>query len=151
VRHVAISLITVEKTLQILSKCSSTVGLVLFQMTPTHDLLPPIAAMPLQRLSADLHAIFGSSDIDSRHPVFAQLTHLDIFDASPPTTWAVRFAHLPRLTHLSLNWPADAAFFQGTLLQSTRLEILALLFSEEYNLQNVSGSTSILPTIRGPG
>lgn len=142
VRHVALaSTVSPDELNAILTKCgNSIVNLGLFHVdcgSSAGPFLDAIAHMPLRRLSADLEPLFGGCAIDMGHRVFSRLTHLDLFDindyASPRDDWPARFAQLPALTHLSLNF---APFFihrdhtpllSGVLAQCENLGVLVLV------------------------
>ncbi|KAJ7499949.1 hypothetical protein FB451DRAFT_1207059 [Mycena latifolia] len=136
VRHVSLTNpeATLEESVHILSKFTGAVGLALFQIALTPIFLPPITAMPLERFAVDLELLFGKSGVDFGHTLFSRLTHLDMFDSTPLDAWAVAFGQLPHLTHLSV-WPGKPAFFRGVLQHCAQLEVLALVFTDQYGLQ----------------
>ncbi|KAF7377247.1 hypothetical protein MSAN_00145000 [Mycena sanguinolenta] len=94
---------------------------------------------PLKRLHATLEVIFGSSSspaINLTHPVFASLTHLEIFnfpaDGVDLRVWTP-LRNLLYLTHLAFDderyLPICGALFPGWI----RLRVLVILFETEEN------------------
>jgi hypothetical protein len=72
-----------------------------YPATPTVRLI--LAEMPLQRLSVYLRPFAGY--VDANQPLFASITHLDIFDYIPEhlTQILPHIPTFPALTHLSLD------------------------------------------------
>ncbi|KAJ7056693.1 hypothetical protein C8F01DRAFT_358647 [Mycena amicta] len=68
---------------------------------------PTCAEWRLQHLYCDIQHIFGE-DISFAHPIFSNLTHLELFDGLPEegvglTLSISRLASLPCLTHLAMD------------------------------------------------
>jgi hypothetical protein len=128
VRHVAlISVARMDVNKYIVSKCKHIHSLALSFASSGPGLLPILSSTPLQRLAADLEALFGStSDVDFSHGLFAHLTHLNIYTTPVPNAWSAGLAELPCLTHLSVG-VATAAFFRRVVVDCVRLEVAALV------------------------
>ncbi|KAJ7487384.1 hypothetical protein B0H11DRAFT_1117736 [Mycena galericulata] len=120
-----------EVIAEVLCACDATVNLTFFDLMGGPALLPILATLPLQRLSACLVHLFPDW-IDFAHPLFAQITHLDILD------WDDRgwdfysgLAELPHLTHLCFSYnryvPDDVC--RGALRYCPSLEVLAIVRS----------------------
>ncbi|KAJ7461133.1 hypothetical protein FB451DRAFT_1269051 [Mycena latifolia] len=71
------------EALTIFSACSGIQNLNITGVSS--DALPfqLIGALPLKRLYAHLGGLFGDSPIDFSHPLFSQLTHLEVVDDGP--------------------------------------------------------------------
>ncbi|KAJ6542202.1 hypothetical protein DFH09DRAFT_1368173 [Mycena vulgaris] len=134
-RHVAFADVDIETTVRLLSQCRGIIRLGLFRDCASPALLPSIIAMPLERLAFTPEDVFGSSNIDFGHALFAHLTHLDIVSLSSSDAWP-SLGQIPRLTHLSVNWLAERVFVQSTFAHCKRLEVLALLCSDLYQLED---------------
>lgn len=128
--------VTDDDAVQILSRCTGTSNLALFIGDLHPEFLPLMTIIPLVRLSTNLGRLFGSARVDFDHPVFAHITHLDIFDSdtSPPHNWPVALGRLPCLTHISFNFPVDwihtnyhRRFFQDVLAHCSFLKVLVLM------------------------
>jgi hypothetical protein len=104
-----------------------------------HD--PPplqlISSLPLRRLSANLDELFGHAGVDFRNSLFNQLTHLSIFGTDITDTWPKNLGSLPCLTHLSIYWFNGAnPPFRGILAECKLLEVLLLIFVDEYEKES---------------
>ncbi|KAJ6462759.1 hypothetical protein C8R47DRAFT_1157978 [Mycena vitilis] len=99
VHHVALSEISTHRTAFILSVCTETRSLAIFQTPAAAALLPLLATMPLLRLSVGLADLFGYTTVDLGHASFGRLTHLDIFEEGWDTDQTVSgLSGLPCLT-----------------------------------------------------
>ncbi|KAJ7155227.1 hypothetical protein C8R46DRAFT_1356454 [Mycena filopes] len=138
VRHLAVTGTKLDSiTLRLLSACPGVVRLALFQAS-FPSFVAPIAQMPLQRLATDVNQLFPGVTLNSRHSIFAALTHLDLFQLPISDNWAVELCSLPRLTHLSFNHSELTDFTPWTeiahiLENCARLEVLVLIFGTEEN------------------
>ncbi|KAJ7142963.1 hypothetical protein C8R44DRAFT_761485 [Mycena epipterygia] len=109
----------------ILSTCSGVYDLLISIYDPPPNTLALIATMPLQRLCADLHFLFATDTIDFAHPVFANITHLDLLDPDMGD-WG-GLALLPSLTHLAFNDDAPTDVLRTVLADCAALRVLTLL------------------------
>ncbi|KAJ6471071.1 hypothetical protein C8R47DRAFT_1147785 [Mycena vitilis] len=140
VRHVALSEIRTDMAASILSVCTKTTSLAIFQTRATPALLPLIAPMPLSRLSVGLADLFGLLTVDFGHPIFARLTHLDVFEAGWDSDHMVSaLSGLPCLTHLSLNPDPNETTprVQDILASCNLLQVLVILFPNEDDMRDV--------------
>lgn len=93
--------------------------------------------MPLRRLSINPKDVFG---VDFHlHPVFANITHLDIVRTCAEWENWKGLALLPKLTHLSLDPMSEDDVVFGALEHCKSLRILALVS------QNSSRTTASSP------
>ncbi|KAJ6610646.1 hypothetical protein B0H10DRAFT_2224807 [Mycena sp. CBHHK59/15] len=108
-----------------------------------------LAALLLQRLSVNLDDLFpGSVWTDFAYPLFAQITHLHLFD------WRSRewdgwsgLARIPRLTHLSFSKIGIAdCVCRGALLHCKALEVFAILYSSRFDLDDRGPDHAALAT-----
>ncbi|KAJ7155230.1 hypothetical protein C8R46DRAFT_1227175 [Mycena filopes] len=139
VRHLALTKMD-SITLRILSACPGVVRLALFQPS-FPSFVAPIAQMRLVRLAADVNKLFPGVGLDSRHSIFAALTHLDLFQLPTSENWAAELCSLPRLTHLSFNHNDLMEFaplpeIAYILAHCAHLEVLVLIFGTEENRTN---------------
>ncbi|KAJ7758815.1 hypothetical protein DFH07DRAFT_772388 [Mycena maculata] len=125
-----------ELIAEVLYACDATVNLSFLDLMGGPILLPILGGLPLQRLSACLQYLFhGEDGIDFSHPLFAQITHLDILD------WDDRgwnrhdgyagLARMPRLTHLSFSYNKEIphGVCRGALEHCELLQVLAIVRS----------------------
>ncbi|KAJ7021969.1 hypothetical protein C8F04DRAFT_1139394 [Mycena alexandri] len=121
----------------VLSTCTGTVNLALFNADVDSTLLPALAKLRLQRLSAVLGDLFSTrSAPDFAHPLFANLTHLDVLDKRDGG-WAgwVGLPTLPRLTHLSFNDDISNSVCEGALEHCTQLRVLVIVWANHTTMQ----------------
>ncbi|KAJ7136388.1 hypothetical protein C8R43DRAFT_1132537 [Mycena crocata] len=94
----------------ILRACSNVENLWIGSAILAH-LLPVLERLPLTHLYCYISDIFGSQqDAHFTHPLFAQITHLELFDTSDypeddtflPEVWS-HIVLIPNLTHLAFN------------------------------------------------
>ncbi|KAJ6600253.1 hypothetical protein DFH09DRAFT_1127898 [Mycena vulgaris] len=124
----------------LLSICTGVHNLVLIN-DDTHPrpwLAPRLSAMLLQRLCINLANLFAPAPIDFSHPLFAQITHLDLLDDAHGA-WVdyAGLAGLPRLTHLSFDLSLATrthtmlatSIVQGVVVHCPALCVLVLLWS----------------------
>ncbi|KAJ7613623.1 hypothetical protein DFH06DRAFT_1242449 [Mycena polygramma] len=140
VRHVALSKIPTDMAASILSVCTEATSLAIFQTPAAPTLLPLLVPMPLSRLSVGLAELFGRPTVDFGHPIFARLTHLDIFEAGWDSDHMVSgLSGLPRLTHLSFNPdPNETTPRVPDILASCELlQVLVILFPDENDMRDV--------------
>ncbi|KAJ7463578.1 hypothetical protein FB451DRAFT_1264943 [Mycena latifolia] len=126
---------TADEIIDILSACKNTVNLDISGVARAPSLLPLLGQMPLQRLSANLPPPFPSpGGIDFSHPLFSQITHLDVSMFHMPWgTWATGLALLPQLTHLSFHHPHPPHSACQHILQGCeRLQVFVLLYRVQY-------------------
>ncbi|KAJ7733041.1 hypothetical protein DFH07DRAFT_780703 [Mycena maculata] len=107
------------------SACTGTVDLVVREeVDPT--LLPLLGALPLQHLVADLTDFLPTPPIDFRHPMFSQITHLELSDALDRDSY-VGLAQMPWLTHLALDMHRPVDIYQNSLRHCKFLKVLLLV------------------------
>jgi hypothetical protein len=115
-----------EDAEEVLSLCSGVFHLEIVGKFANPRILPSLAQMRLRRLSARLEDLFGeSSSVDLTHPLFASITHLDVYDSIGETWILTHIAALPALTHLCLNEKVPWDIIRAVLRDSPRLELLA--------------------------
>ncbi|KAJ7127593.1 hypothetical protein C8R43DRAFT_1210837 [Mycena crocata] len=121
---------------KILVVCTAAVNIAFFNAEVGASLPPVLAALPLQRLSATLGDLFYPSAPDLEHPLFANITHLDILDWRDGG-WDMwdGLAGLPRLTHLSFNDDISNSVCQGALDDCSALEVLVIVWSRRVVLE----------------
>ncbi|KAJ7621374.1 hypothetical protein FB45DRAFT_140064 [Roridomyces roridus] len=118
---------------EILSSCNQVHSLILFNSSPS--IIPALESAPnLRRLAVFLSELFGSDipPLHLEHPLFASLTHLEVFDPrfeeSVPWPWA-DFGLLPELTHLLIFQLDSSGSIPLLLLDSCRkLQVLVDLY-----------------------
>ncbi|KAJ7928307.1 hypothetical protein B0H13DRAFT_2265166 [Mycena leptocephala] len=127
VRHLCLPRLEV-KTRRILEVCTGVVDLAPNHLDPY--VLPIIATMRLQRLSIDLHELFGGP-VDLHHPLFAAITHLDLLDFPDEDhlQTLVQISILPALTHLALDYRVPRVLVETLLIECPRLALLLVLWS----------------------
>jgi hypothetical protein len=117
VRHLMLNKLGKHNTRFILSTCPAVDNLFILVSTPLRptNTVPTIESMAPARLYCHLENVFALTHrVSFHHPVFSQLTHLEIFgefvEGDPssneehPPTWT-NLGSLPCLTHLALNPP----------------------------------------------
>ncbi|KAJ7708558.1 hypothetical protein B0H14DRAFT_3642669 [Mycena olivaceomarginata] len=131
----------------ILASCSAVKNLAL---VPGRwpDLLPFLSTMPLQRLSTAITNVFPAIGVDFAHPLFSNLTHLELMDHLNDAPWEEwkGLALIPNLTHLAFLFQKSLAIFQGALDACPALQVLVYLYFkgvvyEEIHLQPLAQDT----------
>jgi hypothetical protein len=134
-RHLAFDYaeMLVEDATQALLRCSGATNLVLVLYKKASASVPEILrTMHLLRLAVDLSYLFdGGANIDFQHPLFAHLTHLEVFDKDPALT-TVGIPRIPCLTHLAFHVLWDVNLYLAVLAQCPRLEVLAFIVHERF-------------------
>ncbi|KAJ7670759.1 hypothetical protein DFH06DRAFT_1320679 [Mycena polygramma] len=133
-RHVAFVACGNDTVTKVLSQCGAINNLMLFFVgNPTH--LPRLKALPLRRLSVMLQLLFPT-ERNFTHPLFANLTHLDIWTPTTDHNWEhwSGLALIPRLSHLSFH---DSDNITNTLCQRALnhcklLEVLVIIALESH-------------------
>lgn len=136
VRHICLGYLSDDDTAPILSKCTGILSLAIFHGGPGLVCLPFMGVMPLVRLSTSLGRLFGSDEgVDFDHPLFAHLTHLEVFDSAPHDSWSTGFRRIPSLTHLSFNFPHDwlnhRLFIDDVLAHCAVLDVFVLIADDD--------------------
>ncbi|KAJ7176995.1 hypothetical protein C8R46DRAFT_1213564 [Mycena filopes] len=151
VRNLFLDRIPPDEVALILSACSGVQNLYLDSWKP-HSLLEQLADLPLKHLHCDISHLFEVDQIDFKHRLFANITHLELIDPdAPPSSGWCRIgngfafdnerdpeewsglAHLPHLTHLAFN---DRAFTKIALLLLSKcksLRVLAILTARPWS------------------
>lgn len=131
VRHLSLEIALEEEAREILEVCSGVINLALNPKSASSTLLPILANMPLQWLATSLHDLFDGVIIPE-HPLFASLTHLDVFDIHeklPPIL--VYIPTFPVLSRLALDSAVSRDTVKTLLVECPRLELLLVLWSSE--------------------
>ncbi|KAJ7099826.1 hypothetical protein C8R44DRAFT_988622 [Mycena epipterygia] len=120
--------------IEILTACDATVNLRLPATTLSPTILSLLGKLPLQRLSTSLQSLF-SNEIDFTHPLFAQITHLEMGDfmVSREVAWE-KLAQIPELTHLSVSEYTSIPICQAALAHCKSLAVLVLACGTEARL-----------------
>ncbi|KAJ7765961.1 hypothetical protein B0H14DRAFT_2970042 [Mycena olivaceomarginata] len=120
----------------ILSVCTGLRSLVIFHAHPR--VLSQLEATRPRRLSAQIPDFFRGpswvSPVDLTHPMFASLTHLDVFDVFHSDLDSAWFGLtlLPLLTHLAFL-ELDDTVIADTLATCPKPLVLVSMYSEENN------------------
>ncbi|KAJ6542550.1 hypothetical protein B0H10DRAFT_1970496 [Mycena sp. CBHHK59/15] len=137
VRHISFwdyGLYPADDIIEILAVCDATVNLTLLSVTGGPELLSLLGALQLQRLTVAFNLLFPA--LDFAHPLFAQITHLDVYDNDGWETWS-NVSQIPRLTHLSFHESQiPNPVCQGALTHCKALEVLVIVCSTQYILDN---------------
>ncbi|KAJ6498385.1 hypothetical protein C8R47DRAFT_1212084 [Mycena vitilis] len=120
---------TAAEARQLLGLCKGAVDLIWCITLPYHPLLEILPQMRVQRLGADLRNLFGGP-IDAKHPFFASLTHLHLFESDRTAIhqFCGQISGLPALTHLCVSSQADRDNFLAMLAECPRLRLLVVLW-----------------------
>jgi hypothetical protein len=106
------------------------------------NLLPALGNMNVQRLSVDVRQLFRESEnkdedspVDLEHPLFAAVTHLDIFDdidieeeQPEGMQWLQSLSILPALTHLAFSTAPNPQVLHDVLENCPRIRVLLVVF-----------------------
>jgi hypothetical protein len=114
-----------------LQDCTGIIGLAAL-IPSTHPwLLPALGQIQARRLYIFLEHLFRDLTIDLTHPMFASVTHFDVFDNVGASDDPIhsQFSLLPSLTHLCLNDDIPSHVLQTVLADCGTLRVLANLFS----------------------
>ncbi|KAJ7446334.1 hypothetical protein FB451DRAFT_1291893 [Mycena latifolia] len=116
------------ETKDILQLCTGLVDFsAIGDITLDPTILPILAELPLQRFSGPLNTLFGGVNlIDSTHPFFASITHLDAFDDLSQICTEIPL--LPALTHFGLDQEVSWDMVETILADCPRLEVLIVSF-----------------------
>ncbi|KAJ6530040.1 hypothetical protein DFH09DRAFT_151901 [Mycena vulgaris] len=124
-----------------LESCPGIVDLQLFA-SPDPRILPALGNMHIQRLSAELAALFwyghdedrdAEEAVDLEHALFRSVTHLLLFDTLTdheyPEGITMRLSKLPALTHLSFRWGDEPdPLVIHRILATTHIQVLLVMF-----------------------
>jgi hypothetical protein len=136
VRHIQLVGVPIAEILEGLAACNATINLALFDVSYVKGdaaLLDLLGAFSLQRLSARYYWLNpDSSKWDFAHPLFAQITHLDL-PGNHGEQWAdwSLLTSIPQLTHLSFSedfLPSRFQIFDTILEHCKSLQVLAIVF-----------------------
>ncbi|KAJ6529223.1 hypothetical protein B0H19DRAFT_1193455 [Mycena capillaripes] len=140
VRHLAfMDNQTAAEITSILSACGAITNLLLFFVGDEAH-LDRLARLPLQRLSVYLQLLFPPpAEKDFGHPLFANITHLDIWytmrDSKRWESWS-KLALIPRLSHLSFHDDhISPAVHRGALKHCKFLKVLAIIYTSRKDLR----------------
>ncbi|KAJ7435864.1 hypothetical protein FB451DRAFT_1571296 [Mycena latifolia] len=127
-----------EATREVLKLCTSLMDFASnISLDPT--LLPVLGELRLRTLSTACSDLFGGPHlVDFKHPAFAGLTHLDLFDDIRQHLHMRAQIPLLPCTHLSLNDEVPWDVVQMFLAQCPRLEVLIVGFhrAREYSARD---------------
>ncbi|KAJ7707208.1 hypothetical protein B0H14DRAFT_3643677 [Mycena olivaceomarginata] len=134
----------------VLASCSAVQNLALgSSLWPDH--LPFLSTMPLRRLSTAIANAFPAIAVDFTHPLFSNLTHLELMDRLEDAPWEEwkGLALIPNLTHLAFLMQKSLAVFQGALDACPALQVLVYLYFkgivyEEIHLQPLAQDTRFI-------
>jgi hypothetical protein len=134
----------VDEATQVLKLCAGIVDFSTTRGLSKPEFLPILAEMRVQRFGGCLTNFFEGYDrVNLTHPLFASLTHLDIFDVMSEGLAGIcaQIPTLPKLTHLALDRNARLDTVEALLPECPRLKLLLLLWSRsdkhEYELAQV--------------
>ncbi|KAJ7763012.1 hypothetical protein B0H16DRAFT_1528478, partial [Mycena metata] len=117
----------------ILSACTGVEDLWIYQLPPY--LLPFTRNLPLRRLHCGLTELFVSKDVDFTHPLFANITHLELIDSPKEfdqEKWS-GLALIPNLTHLAFNGLNFLSLWAVLLDQCRSLRLLVCLVGSSHS------------------
>ncbi|KAJ7622036.1 hypothetical protein FB45DRAFT_926852 [Roridomyces roridus] len=129
VHHLYLDRVSHDVAELVLSSCQNVHDLWLY-LWDYSSVLDFVGSLPLRRLYCCLEDLFQSEDVDFTHPIFAQLTHLELFPAAIPTQAVCNgLALIPNLTHLAVT-DQDFLEFIPDLLQSCKSLRVVILLAE---------------------
>ncbi|KAJ7326181.1 hypothetical protein DFH08DRAFT_885004 [Mycena albidolilacea] len=130
-----------EEATAVLRLCTGVINFAVIGNFSGPTLLPILAGMKVQRLTACLELLFGDhASTDLALPAFASLTHVDIFDEILPdeTKLCSSLPALPALTHLCLNNEVPPPTIQLLLATCPRLALLVVLWPKTFAREGLS-------------
>ncbi|KAF7296045.1 hypothetical protein MKEN_01419500 [Mycena kentingensis (nom. inval.)] len=113
------------------------------------EMLPHLAAMPLERFAGPLHLLFSSFwAIEPKHAFFASITHLELLNVLPQDEGVDEDAEIPvvpTLTHASF---ADVDIIPWTYIRRfleahPQLQIFALVWARNYVRERFDDASQI--------
>ncbi|KAJ7671212.1 hypothetical protein B0H17DRAFT_1141551 [Mycena rosella] len=147
---------TPQERESMLAACTGATNVMLLNIYKPQALLAVLSCMPLQQLQANLGSLFGDgtdpAPVDLTAPLFANITHLAVFDGitkSEVTDWAQGLVLLLRLTHLSFDFDVTTpqSLFEAVLARCESLHVLVVLVSQ---LSPSSGREGLKPLMQHP-
>ncbi|KAJ6496190.1 hypothetical protein C8R45DRAFT_985172 [Mycena sanguinolenta] len=97
----------------------------------------------LRRLTISTTTLFPSQSPDFAHPLFRNVTHLELLDIPPAhnidTSSYAGLAFMPRLTHISLNYTRVFSELYPLLEEMPHLQCMVLLSPPSIRQQNMPG------------
>ncbi|KAJ7461201.1 hypothetical protein FB451DRAFT_1498447 [Mycena latifolia] len=115
----------------ILSVCTSVENLWIANIKDDDVLL--LASFPLKRLSSYFDPFLRN--FPPAHPIFSQITHLELSDIPADTTvWLSRISLIPHLTHLAFHDPGFLPICPPLLEKCTSLSVLICFCPYEVEL-----------------
>ncbi|KAJ7785184.1 hypothetical protein DFH07DRAFT_948263 [Mycena maculata] len=124
-----------EEVIKILSVCDGVTSLAFHDVSDAAEVLPLLGTLPLRRLSAHVSMFFNGPP-DFPHPLFSQLTHLNLngWSGTSWSSWA-GLVLIPHLTHLSLHDRSHQTYIdspdsacRGALAHCAKLEVLVIIW-----------------------
>ncbi|KAJ7885660.1 hypothetical protein B0H14DRAFT_3856789 [Mycena olivaceomarginata] len=136
-----------ETAKRILSACRRVENLYLLLDETCYSALPELGARSLKRLHFNMGDLFGPS-LNSAppfiHPIFSQITHLELFHPSQNPDWS-GLALLPCLTHLAFDGLGPLASYLQILQTRASLRMLIVLLSSPSQLgADFGGHTALI-------
>ncbi|KAJ7865407.1 hypothetical protein B0H13DRAFT_2067808 [Mycena leptocephala] len=139
VRHVLVYassyVLRFEAVEKLLELCSGIRSLSLIGDITGSNLLPALGNMNIQRLSVDSESRDEDSPVDLEHPLFAAVTHLDIFDdidieeeEPEGMQWLQSLSILPALTHLAFSTAPNPRVLHDVLENCPHIRVLLVVF-----------------------
>ncbi|TFK66884.1 hypothetical protein BDN72DRAFT_961412 [Pluteus cervinus] len=121
-----------EGLLKGLKSCTKIVNLAIWTINGTNKVDYCGHLRPF-RLSVPMDILFGSKFVQrglqgvADHPIFSNVTHLEIYE--PEQKWEdwKNLADLPQLTHLSIHEISGEDIAEGAIKECHRLKVIALL------------------------
>lgn len=128
------------------SVCGDEVSSYLSQCTHIHDLAlwahqtgtecaDLLGKISLRRLSANLEQLLGPT-LDFSHPLFSEVTHLEITNRCFSWEKWSGLALMPKLTHLALDFEFDPGVVEGVLGNCQVLQVLVLVYDLDTMLES---------------
>ncbi|KAJ7267083.1 hypothetical protein C8J57DRAFT_1326581 [Mycena rebaudengoi] len=136
VQHILFLWASLERDISCLESCRGTRRLALL-MRSYPSFLPTLATLPdLRYLSASLTELFGVNGPLTpdalRHPLFAAITHLELFDLDSVLEDVVGIGGLPQtLTHLAVTEIYDRRYLLDILANSQGIRVLLAGYAQQ--------------------
>ncbi|KAJ7733363.1 hypothetical protein B0H16DRAFT_1468197 [Mycena metata] len=137
------SALSIEDRWRLLELCRGVINFGATNGNVGGVVLAPPETMNIRRLSVCLSRLFDDAAVDFTRPIFRSLTHLNMFDGYDGIEWGVMellpsIPTLPALTHLILNPRIPRDNVLGVLAQSSRLQLLLVLWNPHEQDYSVS-------------
>ncbi|TFK65797.1 hypothetical protein BDN72DRAFT_880700 [Pluteus cervinus] len=95
-------------------------------------LRPVLSKLSLRQLSINLFSLFGTKKfgaVEAQDPMFRSITHLDVINDEDHLNWddLIGLQHLPRLTHLGLQYRVNPNATDGILKHCKDVEVVVVV------------------------